>query len=160
MKAGVFISDVILIFLTYFSTSEFLNTIISNNYFKFAEGFAFFGFGMYYIFKKHHSKIAMNENRNYTRLFFNGIIINTLNPSVIAFWIGSVVLVVTYKKFNIHQTVIFYSTCLAVILLIDLIKIYFASKLKKFINKRILKTISIIAGVLFLLLSLEIVFLI
>lgn len=158
MNLGVFISDIILIFLTYFSTSGFLDSLISNHYFKFAGSLAFFGFGLYYIFKKHHRKFSINDNVNYTRLFFNGMAINILNPSVIAFWIGSVVLVVSYKNFTIRQTIIFYSSCLSVILIIDLIKIYFASRLRKFIDKRMLKTISVLAGVFFVLISLKILF--
>ena len=158
MNMGVFISDIMLILLTYFGTSEFLDTLISNSYFKFAGGFAFFGFGLYYIFKRYHRKIAINNNISYTRLFFIGMVINTLNPSVIAFLLGSVVLVVTYKSFNIQQTIIFYTGCLSVIILADLIKIYFASRLKKYIEKRFLKIISVVTGVLFILLSLKILF--
>jgi threonine/homoserine/homoserine lactone efflux protein len=160
MNLGVFTSDITLILLTYFSTSDFLGTLISNHYFKLAGGLAFFGFGLYYIFKKHHGKgIVIKNNISFTRLFLNGILINTLNPSVIAFWLGSVVLVVTYNSFNIRQTIIFYTSCLSVIIFTDLIKIYFASKLKNFIDKRILKIISVIAGVLFVLLSLKILLL-
>ena len=158
MNLGVFISDIILILLTYFSTSGFLDSLISNHYFKFAGSFAFLGFGLYYIFKKHHRKFTINDNINYTRLFFNGMAINILNPSVIAFWLGSVVLVVTYKSFTIRQTIIFYSSCLSVIMIIDLVKIYFASKLGKFIDKKILKTISVLAGVFFVFISLKILF--
>jgi threonine/homoserine/homoserine lactone efflux protein len=158
MNLGVFISDIILILLTYFSTSGFLDSLISNHYFKFAGSFAFLGFGLYYIFKKHHRKFTINDNINYTRLFFNGMAINILNPSVIAFWIGSVVLVVSYKNFTIRQTIIFYSSCLSVIMIIDLVKIYFASKLGKFIDKKILKTISVLAGVFFVFISLKILF--
>jgi len=158
MNLGVFISDILLILLIYFSTSEFLDTLISNSYFKFAGGFAFFGFGLFYILKRYHRKIAMHDNISYTKLFLNGMVINAFNPSVIAFWLGSVVLVVTYKSFNNYQTIMFYTGCLSVIILADLIKIYFASRLKKYIDKRFLKIISVVTGLLFVLLSLKILF--
>ncbi|MBN2214949.1 MAG: LysE family transporter [Bacteroidales bacterium] len=156
MNLGVFISDIMLILLTYFSTSEFLDSLISNNYFKLAGGFAFFGFGLYYIFKKHQRNIAINENINYAKLFLNGIVINILNPSVVAFWLGSVIFIVAHKNYSIRQALIFYSSCLSVIVLTDLIKIYFASKLKRFIGRQMLKVISVMAGILFVLLSLRI----
>ena len=159
MNLGVFTSDIALIILTYFSTSDFLGSIITSHYFKLTGGIAFLGFGIYYILKKHHNEgVVIKKNINYTRLFLNGIIINTLNPSVIAVWLGAVVLVVTYKSFNEPQTFTFYISCFTVIILTDLTKIYFASKLKKFVDRRILRIISIIAGLLFVLLSLKILF--
>jgi len=159
MNLGVFTSDITIILITYFSTSDFLGSIITNHYFKLSGGIAFLGFGMYYILKKHHTEgVVIKKNINYTRLFLNGVLINTLNPSVIAFWLGVVVLVVTYKSFSVPQTITFYASCLSVIILTDLTKIYFAAKLKKFVDKRILKIISIIAGLLFVLLSLKILF--
>ncbi len=160
MNLGVFTSDVTLIFLTYFSTSDFLHSLTGNQYFKLAGGFAFFGFGLYYIFKRHSAQgISVADTINYPRLFLNGVIINTLNPSVLAFWLGSAVFVVSYHSFNTHQAMLFYTGCLSVIILTDLTKIYFASKLKNLINRRILKIISVVAGFLFILLSLKILFL-
>ena len=158
MNIGVFLSDITIIVLTYLSASDFLDKLIKNNYFKFAGGLAFFGFGMYYILKKHHlGGISIKKNINYPRLFLNGILINTLNPSVIAFWLGSMVIVVSYNNYTLRQTIIFYVSCISVIIVTDLTKIYFASKLKRFVNWRVLKIISLVTGALFILLSIKII---
>ncbi len=160
MNLGVFTSDISIILIAYFSTSDFLNNLVNNHLFKLAGGIAFFGFGGYYILKKHNTKnILMDTSSlNYTRLFFNGMLINTLNPSVIAFWLGSIVLIVSYNNFSGHQAFVFYLSCMCVVISLDLTKIYFASKLKKFITLRILKIISVVTGILFILLSLKIIF--
>ena len=159
MNIGVFLSDISIILLAYFSTSDFLNHLVHNQMFKFSGGLAFLGFGIYYILKKHKPRsISVDTNLNYTRLFLNGILVNTLNPSVIAFWLGSIVLVVSYNNFTGHQAFVFYLSCMSVVISLDLTKIYFASRLKKFINRRILNIVSFLTGSLFILLSLKIIF--
>lgn len=159
MNIGVFLSDITIIVLAYCSTSEFLNNLVNNNIFRVSGGLAFFGFGSYYILKKHQAReISYDSSLKYTRLILNGLLVNTLNPSVIAFWLGSIVLAVSYNNFNAHQVFIFYLSCISIVIIIDITKIYFASKLKSFINYRILKIVSVITGIIFILLSIRIIF--
>ena len=159
MNLGVFLSDAVIISIAYFGTGDFLSNIISNSYFKMGGGIAFVGFGNYYIFKKYYSKqISIKYNLKYTRLFLNGFLINTLNPSVIAFWLGALVLALSYKQFTPPQTLTFFVSCLTVVITFDVLKIYFASKLKHFLNPRILRIICIATGIIFILLGLKIVF--
>ncbi|MFO7656479.1 MAG: LysE family transporter [Bacteroidales bacterium] len=160
MNMGVFMSDIVIILVAYFGTFDFLNNLINNHVFKLSGGIAFLGFGSYYLFKNHlPSDLTVNRNNNYSRLFINGFLVNTLNPSVIAFWLGSIVLVISYNKYNSNQAFMFFLSAILVVLITDLLKIYFASKLKRFINYKVLRIISVITGIVFILLSIKILFL-
>ncbi|MBN2613682.1 MAG: LysE family transporter [Bacteroidales bacterium] len=159
MNLGVFLSDVAIILVAYFGTSEFLNNLINNHVFKMSGGIAFLGFGGYYLLKKHiPSDLTVNRNNNYSRLFLNGFLVNTLNPSVIAFWLGSIVLAISYNKYTDYQIFMFFLSALLVVLITDILKIYFASRLKRLINYKVLRVISVITGIVFILFSIKILF--
>jgi len=72
--------------------------------------------------------------------------LNAMNPAVLAYWL----FVCTYqvKGQNIEgvNVVIFFAICLGTMFMIDLLKIYFASKLKKKMTQKNLATVSIIVG--------------
>ncbi len=158
MNLGVFLSDIIIICVAYFSTSDILGNMLINSYFKIGGGIAFLGFGNYYLFKRYRAKqVVLKYNLKFTRLFLHGFLVNTLNPSVIAFWLGAIVLALSYHHFTPRQTFVFFVSCLSLVITLDMLKIYFASRLKKFLNPKIMRIICITTGILFILLGLKIV---
>lgn len=158
MNLGVFLSDISIILIAYFGANDFLGAVIENNYFKLGGGIAFLGFGNYYLFRKYRvQQVTLNSNFRYTKLFLNGFLINTLNPSVIAFWLGTLVLALSYHHFNSKQTFIFFATCCSTVIFIDILKIFFASKLKNFLNEKMMRIICIVTGMLFIFLGVKII---
>lgn len=103
------------------------------------------GMGVYFLFFK---KVQLNEtgngleiNRNtgdYIRIFFGGYFVNVLNPGVIAFWFTCATAFVTTP---VNERIALFATCLLVIFMADLFKIFLANRLRK---KLTLKTITII----------------
>ena len=75
-----------------------------------------------------------------------GLALNAMNPAILAYWI--VVCTVQVKGNNIEgiDVVLFFVLCLGTMFIIDLLKIYFASKLKKKMTPKNLNLMSMIVG--------------
>jgi threonine/homoserine/homoserine lactone efflux protein len=95
---------------------------------------------------------------NYLKLFFKGFFLNFINVGVLAFWLGTVLVIGPTLKMN--QTAIFwyFGTILLAYFLTDLGKIFLAKQLKNkmtpaviFRVKKIMGIILVICGVFLML---------
>jgi threonine/homoserine/homoserine lactone efflux protein len=68
----------------------------------------------------------------------SGFLLNTLNPSVFIFWLGTAS---AFSKYNLNQRLLIFSVCLAVNIAADILKVMLAGKLR---NKLTLHNISLI----------------
>jgi threonine/homoserine/homoserine lactone efflux protein len=67
------------------------------------------------------------RKRDTFKIFVSGFLINTLNPAVAINWLGAAA-VITNK--NISYKLIFFISCLGLIISIDLLKVFLAGKIK------------------------------
>jgi threonine/homoserine/homoserine lactone efflux protein len=144
---GVLTCDALIIISVCFFTSWFAKILSHHSYFNIAGGIAFMGFGVNYLISRQRMATAYPLRNSNLRLFLNGFFMNLLNPSVVIFWLGTIVL--TLSAFNISgkQTLIYFSTTLGVVALFDIIKAYFASKISRFIKPSVLRHIYIFSGI-------------
>ncbi|MGC4101014.1 LysE family translocator [Ferruginibacter sp.] len=160
---GVWLSDIIWVVLSV-SFSEAVKTVLN---FKIPIGIAgccfLIGMGIYFAFlkkmeprrKQEPVEIAGDEitptgkkKTNYLAIFTSGFIINTLNPGVIAFWIGIAVSLAT--DYNFNQRILIFVTCLAVNMMADVGKVLGAGSLGKKLSDRNILLINRISGFLYL----------
>jgi threonine/homoserine/homoserine lactone efflux protein len=87
---------------------------------------------------------------NRSGLFFKGLGINFLNPSVFLIWFGAVPAVAGGFKGDMRLIYAFFSSTLISYFLIDLGKIYMARKLKRFLTPNALMLFHRISGIIFL----------
>ncbi|HVY76579.1 MAG TPA: LysE family transporter [Puia sp.] len=150
--AGVWLSDLILVILSNVFT-EFVTRLLE---FKKPIGYGgssfLIGLGVYFFFfKKVHIKSTSGSVHaddysfhDMLRTFFSGFIINTLNPGVLAFWLGNAtVLALTH---TLQQRIIIFSTCLLVNMSADVGKVMMAGKLRKRLTVHNLNIINKISG--------------
>ncbi|MBL4703535.1 MAG: LysE family transporter, partial [Flavobacteriales bacterium] len=119
---------------------------------KFIGAGVIIAYGLYTIISKKSPQVQKNidikqlKRPNPIGLISKGMALNAMNPAVLAYWL----FVCTYqvKGQNIEgvNVVIFFAICLGTMFMIDLLKIYFASKLKKKMTQKNLATVSIIVG--------------
>ena len=177
MEIGVLLSDIIYLFLALFSASkalEYLNTYSSINY---VFGGVFILFGIFSILKnlkppkvefnsstdenykeeenellENLDSLNLSENIkvNYIGNLMKGVALNSLNPSVLVFWI--VVCTSSIKKLHLDNQgiFIFFSATLGMMFFVDILKIYFASKLQQYIKPKVLQAIGISTGLIML----------
>lgn len=175
MEIGVLLSDIIYLFLALFSASKAIEYMSAFPNIKYIFGSIFLLFGIVSIIKnlkpsdisieklnKPKDNKATEEfldnldalgipekiKTNYIGNFMKGLALNAINPSVLVFWI--VVCSSSIKSLNLDNQgiLIFFTITLAVMFGIDILKIYFASKLQRYITPKFLQIIGISIGII------------
>ena len=160
--AGVWVSDITWVVLSN-GFSEGVKALLN---FKVPIGIAgslfLIGMGIYYAFLKKIKPRRIQEpveiagdvitptgrkRTNYFAIFSSGFLINTLNPTVIAFWVLAASVVAEY---SIYQRIIIFTTCLGINMLADVGKVMGAGSLGNKLSDRNILLINRISGVLYL----------
>jgi threonine/homoserine/homoserine lactone efflux protein len=151
--AGVWISDFVLVFLSNIF-SEAVSTLLE---FKKAIGYGGSGFliglGLFYIFFKKVTvkqsptgEEALFTKKDFFKISLQGFLINTLNPSVILFWLVNAT---TFSlSHTLEQRIIIFSTCLILNMAADIAKVLLAGKLRKRLTLHNISIINKISGTL------------
>jgi threonine/homoserine/homoserine lactone efflux protein len=156
--AGVVLCDAAIIGTVYFFTAWINRILVHSAYFNFAGGLLFMGFGINYILSRKREGQTVTTKNKYARIFMNGFFINLLNPSVIIFWLGSVAIVLSQFRLSGHETFVYYCSALSTVLLTDWLKAYFAFRLSRFLNGRVLRVLYVFSGMLMIGLGIYIMF--
>ena len=151
--AGVWASDIVLVVVSN-AFSEWVKALLE---YREAIGYIgsvfLIGMGLFYVFLK---KVKITNDaggdaqrfrkRDVAKIFSSGFLINTLNPSVILFWlINATAFAVTHTW---NQRLIIFSTCIGVNIVADLAKVLMAGKLRKKLTLHNLAVINKISGVI------------
>ena len=151
--AGVWVSDVVLILVSN-AFSEWVKALLE---YKRTIGvigsFFLIAMGLFYVFLK-KVKLSAEGNgveqrfrkRDVAKIFSSGFLINTLNPSVLLFWlINATAFAVTH---SLKHRVVIFSTCMAVNILADILKVLMAGKLRKRLTLHNLSIVNKISGLI------------
>ncbi len=144
---GAITSDILFIFIAFFSTSMILEKVKDDPALLIFGGVVLIAYGIisYIRTSKSFIKIvrehyAISTKKNLEGLFLKGFLLNFVNFGVLAGWIGTIIIaqaVTTHK----NGVIIFLSTVLATLFITDLLKITLAKKLKSNLTPRfIIKT--------------------
>ncbi len=152
VSLGVSISDVMYVAICYFGLVQIVDDPTFSYYLAYAGGSILVLFGIYHVAIKSRRKMTATidvatEKKMY-RYFIKGFIINGMSPMVLIFWIGAISIASLdfgYKKG--FEFFIFFSTVLATVLAIDVLKAYLADKLRRLITNRLMTVINILVGI-------------
>ena len=165
---GVWISDLIWVVLS----NGFSEAIKSLLVFEIPIGIAsccfLIGLGIYFVFikkieprkKQEPVEIAgdvytpTGKKTNYFAIMSSGFIINTINPAVIAFWVGTAASLAA--DYSFWERILIFSICLAVNMLADVGKVMSAGSIGKKLSDRVILIINRMSGVLYLIFGLVI----
>jgi threonine/homoserine/homoserine lactone efflux protein len=148
---GVFLSDAAIVFLGFIGAVQ----IFENNktILGFIGGVILIIFGIVTFRRKavidvesHNSELKQN-NPNFLMYILKGFFINFTNPFVWIFWMGVVVGFTANYKADRLLLLIFFTTTLGILFLMDVLKIFSAYKIKKFIQTHNIVWINRFAGV-------------
>jgi len=107
--------------------------------------------GVFYVFFK---KIKLQANadgtvtrfrkRDMAKIFSSGFLINTLNPNVFLFWLGTATAFAS--KYSFNQRILIFAVCLALNMAADTFKVLMAGKLRKRLTLHNMSLINRISG--------------
>ncbi len=149
--AGVWISDIVLVVLSNVF-SELVSTALQYKKIIGYTGSVFLlGMGIFFVFFK---KVSLRKDaegmtirfrkRDFAKIFMSGFLINTLNPSVILFWlVNATAFAIAY---NFQQRILVFSTCIIVNIIADSVKVLLAGRLRQKLTIRNLSIINKVSG--------------
>lgn len=142
---GVAASDLTLVLVSNVFTELFNRLLRFEKIIGLSGSLLLMGIGIYFLFFK---KTTLTDSADgfavkrkvsdYARIFFAGYFVNLLNPGVIAFWFTWATAFITTP---VNERIALFGTCLSVVFIADLLKVFLADRLRKRLT---LKTINII----------------
>lgn len=161
--AGVWFSDILLVIIS----NMFSNLVVSALAFKSTIAYVGASFvismGIYYLFFK---KVYFGEDKNvllvqfgkkaFTKAFMSGFLINTLNPSVMLFWLINATAFAASNTTS--ERFIIFSVCLGVNILADILKVVLAAKVRHSLTPHNINIINKISGTILIGFGLAIIY--
>ena len=164
---GVILGDLTFILIAYYGSRPLLEKIKDDPRLFFIGGLVLIIYGLITYFEKQNKKEALESAKsievpivknNYLKLFFKGFFLNFINVGVLAFWLGTVLVIGPSLKMNQSAIFWYFGTVLIGYFVTDLGKIFLAKQLKNKMTpqviyrvKRIMGIILIICGVFLIL---------
>ncbi|HEY4150082.1 MAG TPA: LysE family transporter [Chitinophagaceae bacterium] len=148
---GVWLSDILLVVLSNAFTALVTALMTHQRVIGGIGGIFLVGLGIYYVFFKKinlaaDSKTSVQQfnTGDFFKLFTSGFLINTLNPSVILFWLGYATILA--QNHTMQQRVVIFSVCLVFNMIMDVMKILLAGKLRQRLTVHNISIINKISG--------------
>lgn len=175
VNIGVLISDVLYLLLAYFFAQEVLEKLHQNEFVKYIAGAVFIGMGIASILKRENpqkKKKTINVDEvldevdgkkdgvaNLPKKFkastaigliLKGMGLNAINPGVLLYWVAACTAATEQLHIQTGQMFYYFSATLSTMFGVDMIKIYFAGKLKTRLTDKTISYISLVIGGIFI----------
>ena len=148
---GVWISDIVLVVVSNVF-SEWVSTALE---YKKPIGYVgslfLMGVGIFFVFFKRvnlgkdaDGKKLRFRKRDFLKIFVSGFLLNTLNPSVLLFWLVNATAFATTHSFR--ERLLIFTACLVVNMIADVLKVLLAGKIRNKLTVRNLSIINKISG--------------
>ena len=151
---GVAISDITFILLTYYGFANFFDNVSFKKFMSIVGGSFMCVFGLYYLLKPMENKVpfdsAVQKETKKINIMLKGYVMNSLNPSVLFFWLGTVSMVSVRFDANGILIVTFFCATVATVLSLDIFKSYVSNRIKVFFTNKLLNTVNKVLGVILL----------
>ena len=135
--AGVVTADIVFIAIAYFSSYRLINNIKDEPALYIFGGLIMITYGIISFLKqkKATKKIELNEEielikKNYGSLFIKGFILNFINVGVLGFWLLIFITFGPQLELKTSRLITFFTSVIITYLLIDLVKMLLAKRLK------------------------------
>lgn len=157
LNSGVWLSDISCIIVAYFGAAELMGPIQNNIIFKLVAGGAFLFFGLTYFLRKPDETVKPLGGMGVMILLVKGFLINTLNPGVLIFWFGAMIIAVTGIDLHGVQILYYFASTIFTLITFDLLKIVFSHKLRKVVTENVITKLFRITGVILMTLGIFVI---
>lgn len=135
---GVVTADIVFIAIAYFSSYRLINSLKDEPALFIFGGLIMVTYGIIsYLKLKRAQKAVVDDTveielikKNYANLFFKGFLLNFINVGVLGFWLLIILTFGPTLQLKTSRLIIFFASVVATYLIVDIIKILLAKKLK------------------------------
>lgn len=155
IAVGVILADLALLVLAYGGLDMFLpreHDATVSFWVQIFGGGLLIGLGLFSLLKKGENTegVALVDKTLFWKNIAQGFFFNILNPANFMEWVGTVGLLKTKYHFETYENVSFFSGALLAVFLTELGVAYFASRLRRHLNPRLIRFINILSGLVFI----------
>lgn len=147
-NTGVITSDIVLISIAAIGSEQLLSNIAGNNYIYLAGGIVILAYSVISFLKKR--KISLENvhiQSSYGKNLIKGFLINFMNVGVLAYWMTSIVIIGNRYDYQSDKMLVYFSVTLGTYFSVDLIKIFFARKMREYLTTRHMKRLSAVVSI-------------
>lgn len=136
LDLGVMFGDIVFLLLAYFGSKPLLSNLENNPIFLKIGGILLIMYGLFSFFRTKQNTeiqdhtIVIKEDSKYFRLFLKGFFINLINIGTLGFWLGLMLVYGSKYKMNTQLLISFFGIIIISYLLVDIVKIVTAKKLR------------------------------
>ncbi len=149
---GVWLSDLLYIVIAYVGVSALLESLLANRWVGIVGGLVLAIVGVLLILRVRRGfqpvpirrRIRL-RTRTQLLLFVQGFALNFTNPFVFIYWLG---IATIGKTLGQGELLVFMLSVLAGLISLDLVKIYAARVLSRFLTPRLMRLINVILGII------------
>lgn len=154
---GVILGDLVFILIAYYGSRPLLEEIKDDPRLFFLGGLVLIIYGLITYFEKQNKKEALESAKsidvpivknNYLKLFFKGFFLNFINVGVLAFWLGTVLVIGPSLKMDQNAIFWYFGTVLIGYFVTDLGKIFLAKQLRNKMTPRVIYRVKRIMGII------------
>jgi len=152
LAAGIFLSDVSLVFLCFMGAIQILSDDDNRFIFGVISGLILISYGIVALTRKtktnQDGEIVFVEEKNRLKYIFKGFFLNFTNPFVWIFWMGLTVGVTSNYGDDTSKAIVFFAGTLSTIIFTDLLKVLVAKAIKGKLNVNNIRRLNNIVGIL------------
>tara|TARA_B110000285_G_C15120539_1_gene616832 strand:+ start:2060 stop:2713 length:654 start_codon:yes stop_codon:yes gene_type:complete len=161
LDIGILLSDAIYLLAAFFVAEKINLWLTTNSFVKYIAGSIFIILGGVTVYKniiqiklktsqiKDLKGIETDSSKKIIypiQLLIKGLGLNAINPGVLIFWIAASTYATNELKLGDFRLLSFFGVTLLTMFTVDVLKIYFSSKLKEKLNNKVLSIIGILIG--------------
>ena len=150
--AGVWDSDIVLVVISNAFSALVADLLVYKNVIGYLGSIFLVIMGIYYLFFKKvqlrmdtEGNVVRFRKRDMLKIFSGGFFINTLNPSVFIFWLGTAT---AFAKYSMNQRMMVFAVCIAINIAADILKVLLAGKLRNRLTLHNMAVINKVSGVI------------
>ena len=138
LDLGVIVADILFISIAFFSTG-FIEFMGNSRWPHYIGGVLIAGFGVYSLLKAPAgmpapSQALVPERISYWGLAMKGFLLNFLNVGVLTYWLTMSMIISHDFHYESTPVTIFFASSVLAYFVTDVVKIYFASKLQRYMT--------------------------
>ncbi|MBE0641757.1 MAG: LysE family transporter [Bacteroidales bacterium] len=151
LAAGIFLSDITLVYLSTIGAQQVIDNKGIHLYFGIIGGIVLMGIGIYTFTRKvltsKGNEVPDVKLPGPLTYLFKGFFLNFTNPFLWIFWVSVVISVSSNYGINTPDMFVFFAGLLSTILITDLLKSYGAHLISGMLNPRVLTIINRVVGI-------------